>query len=148
MASRSIEDLHPALAYAFGKAEAQYTLLYPEAPKPILTSTYRSNEEQLKLYNQPTDRKDNDGDGKIDEADEKVTNAKPGQSAHNFSPSLAFDVAFQDKAGKLDWSTLHFQRFAKLVLQTVGITWGGNFKSLIDLPHFELTDWAKRAAKK
>lgn len=22
-----------------------------------------------------------------------------------------------------------------------GLTWGGNFRSIVDLPHFELTDW-------
>ncbi|UHG93402.1 M15 family metallopeptidase [Spirosoma oryzicola] len=148
MPSRSIEDLHPLLAYAFGKAEAQYCAVYPDAPTPFLSCTFRSNEEQLKLYNQLTDKIDNDGDGKIDEADEKVTNARPGESAHNYNPSLAFDVAFKDKSGKSDWSALHFQRFAKLMLQNKNITWGGNFKTLIDLPHFELTDWKKRVGKK
>ena len=128
MTSRSIEDLHPLLAYAFGKAESEYLLRYPEAPKPILTCTYRDKAEQLALYNQATDKKDNDGDGKIDESDERVTNAKPGESPHNYLPAPAFDVAFADKYS--------------------GITWGGNFKSLLDLPHFELTDWKKRVGKK
>jgi peptidoglycan L-alanyl-D-glutamate endopeptidase CwlK len=148
MASRSISDLHPLLAYAFGKAEALYLAKYPEAPKPVLTCTYRSKAEQQKLYDQVRDGIDNDKDGKIDEADERVTNAKPGESAHNYLPAPAFDVAFVDKSEKTDWSNLHFQRFAALVLTTPGITWGGHFKSLIDMPHFELTDWKKIVGKK
>ncbi|GAB3753928.1 M15 family metallopeptidase [Spirosoma pomorum] len=148
MASRSIDDLHPKLAYAYGKAEAQYVAKYPDAPTPSITCTHRTNKEQQKLYDQVRDGIDNDKDGKIDEADEKVTNAKPGDSPHNYLPACAFDVAFIDKAGKADWSTLHFQRFAALVLANAGVTWGGNFTSFKDMPHFELTDWKKRVGKK
>ena len=53
------------------------------------------------LYNQPTDGKDNDGDGKIDEADEKVTGAKGGQSPHNYG--LAADIV-PIKNGNEWWS--------------------------------------------
>jgi peptidoglycan L-alanyl-D-glutamate endopeptidase CwlK len=147
MASRSINDLNPMLAYAFGKAEAEWANLYPGLPTPFLTATFRDNKEQDALYTQPRDKKDNDGDGKIDEPDEFVTNAKAGQSPHNYNPSFAFDVAFSDKKGKVYWNVEYFQAFAKLVLKTSGITWGGNFKSFKDNPHFELTDWEKVAKK-
>ncbi|QHV97938.1 M15 family metallopeptidase [Spirosoma endbachense] len=143
MASRSINDLHPLLAYAYGKAEMEWKLTNPKRPVPYLTATFRSMAEQTALYNQPTDKRDNDGDGKVDEADERVTNAKAGQSPHNFNPSYAFDVAFLDSKGNSVWSDLTlFNDFAKLVLKTSGITWGGNFLTLKDRPHFELTGWA------
>lgn len=147
MASRSISDLHPQLAYAFGKAESEWLLLYPTAPKPFLVATFRSNAEQDALYNQPHDGKDNDGDGLIDEKDEFVTNARAGQSAHNFNPSLAFDIAFRNSKGGTDYAVKWFDQFASLVLKTPGITWGGNFKKLIDRPHFELTGWEKLVKK-
>ncbi|RAJ92205.1 peptidoglycan L-alanyl-D-glutamate endopeptidase CwlK [Larkinella arboricola] len=147
MASRRIDDLDPVLAYAFGKAEAEWRIKFPELSQPFLTCTYRSKEEQTALYNQPFDKKDNDGDGKVDEADEKVTNAKAGQSAHNYQPRLAFDVAFKKKNGQADWNTELFTLFSKLVLQTAGITWGGHFKSLKDAPHFERTGWEKLVKK-
>ena len=38
-----------------------------------ISEVYRSQERQKRLYNQPWDGIDNDGDGKIDEANEKVT---------------------------------------------------------------------------
>ena len=113
-------------------------------PTPILTATYRSPGEQDLLFAQPTDGKDDNGDGKIDEADERVTNARGGQSAHNYRPALALAIAFQDKANKLDWTTRLFSQFAQLMMRTANITWGGDFKSLRDLPHFELTDWKSR----
>lgn len=147
MASRKIDDLDPVLAYAFGKAEMEWNLTWPNAPKPYLTCTHRPALEQTALYNQPTDKKDNDGDGKVDEADEKVTNAKAGQSAHNFLPALAFDVAFKLPSGASDWDSKLFSQFAKLMLKTPGITWGGTFKSLKDQPHFERTGWETMVKK-
>lgn len=147
MPSKSITNLSPLLAYAFGKAEAGFIQKYPDAPKPILTCTHRSPAEQTALFNQPTDKKDNNGNGKIDEPAERVTNAKAGESPHNYDPSFAFDVAFLNKDKSLDWSVKWFDLFAPFVLATPGVTWGGKFKTLIDRPHFELTDWRKLAKK-
>ncbi|MGM9509526.1 M15 family metallopeptidase [Larkinella sp. GY13] len=147
MASRSLFDLNPLLAYAFGKAEAEWLLLYPAAPKPFLVATHRSNQEQQALYDQPRDKKDNDGDGQVDEKDEFVSNARAGQSPHNYLPSYAFDIAFRNSKGATDYNLKWFVDFARLVLKTPGITWGGNFKSIIDRPHFELTDWEKLVRK-
>ena len=79
MASRKIDDLHPVLAYAFGKAEANWRAQYPDAPRPFLVCTNRPNEEQDALFR----------------AKPKLTNARAGESPHNYLPSLAFDVAFQ-----------------------------------------------------
>lgn len=141
MASRRIDDLHPLLAYAFGLALGEWRIRYPDRPQPILTATYRSPAEQDRLFRQPTDRIDNDGDGRIDEPDERVTAARAGESPHNFLPALAFDVAFQTADRKLDWSPRNFSDFAQLVLKAGGITWGGSFRTLPDAPHFELAGW-------
>ena len=56
-------------------------------------------------------KKDNNGNGKINEAAEKVTQAKGGQSAHNYNPSFAIDVAFVVKS-KTDWAEKWFKLFA------------------------------------
>ncbi|UHG93343.1 M15 family metallopeptidase [Spirosoma oryzicola] len=132
MPSRSINDLHPALAYAWGKAQAKWALLHPELPQPFLTCTYRSNEEQDGLFKQKP----------------KVTNARAGESPHNYQPSLAFDIAFLMKTGVVIYTDKWFDQFAPYLLETKGITWGGNFKSIMDRPHFELTDWKKLIPKK
>ena len=65
-----------------------------------------------------------------------------GQSAHNFTPSRAVDIA----PHPLNWEDLNaFHNMADVVLKhakalKVDLTWGGgwHFK---DMPHFELTNW-------
>ncbi len=140
--SRDKKDLHPTLVQACEMATDEYKRLYPTAPQPFLTCTHRTNEEQLALYNQPRNGKDDNGNGIIDDASEKVTQAKPGESPHNFLPSFAFDIAFIDtKTQKLSWDTKYFKWFADCIksVSTVvvcGIDW--KFK---DAPHFELLNW-------
>jgi hypothetical protein len=48
---------------------------------------------------------------KIDEKDEKVTNANVFQGAHNFVLSVEIEVVCVNK-GKTDWSELMFKTFA------------------------------------
>lgn len=80
-----------------------------------------------------------------------VTKAKGGQSYHNYG--LAFDIvllvdkdgngSFEsaswdtktdfDKDGKPDWIEI------VNIFKNHGYKWGGNFKSIIDPPHFEKT---------
>lgn len=131
--SRSKEDLHSELVTAFEKSCAKFTYYYPHLPVPFLTYTNRSNEEQNELYAQGRTKP-----GKI------VTNAKAGQSPHNYNPSYAFDIAFltKTKPQKLDWSKDLFKKFAAIVKADFpNVVWGGDFTSIPDLPHFELKAW-------
>jgi len=126
MASRKKEDLHPILKEAFEKAEIEYLKAYPDSPKPFLTCTYRSNLEQDQLFSQVP----------------KVTNAKAGQSPHNYLPSLAFDIAFLKPDNSLDWSNINFARFADIIEDIEDrIVWGGAWIKFKDSPHYELVDW-------
>lgn len=93
----------------------------------------RSFERSDALYNQPRDGKDNDGDGQIDEPDEKVTDAKGGSSFHNFA--LAIDVV-PIVGGKADFKTPHWAKIAAIG-KRFGMRWGGDFKKINDKPHFE-----------
>lgn len=136
MASRSLDDLHPTLRLAWESSVNEWLKTYPDDPVPFLTCTYRDNEEQEILYMMSRNGKDDDGDGKIDEADEWRSNAKPGESKHNLYPSEAVDAAFRKKDGKLDWSENLFARFA-VIMKRHGIKWGGDWKRK-DTPHFEL----------
>ncbi len=62
------------------------------------------------------------------------------KSKHNYSPSLAVDLA----PYPIDWNDLKkFKELGKVMKQaakTVGveISWGGDWKSFTDLPHYEL----------
>jgi hypothetical protein len=67
-----------------------------------------------------------------------VTNAKGGQSFHNFG--LAFDIVVLDSIGKADWDTNHpGWNMAARIGKSVGLEWGGDFTSLKDLPHYQYT---------
>lgn len=127
--SREKKDLHSELVSAYELACTKYNELYPNDPKPFLTYTHRTNEEQNKLYAQGRTEK-----GKI------VTNAKGGESPHNFLPSFAFDIAFI--SGKtLSWDKKHFKKFADIIKEiSTGIEWGGDWR-FVDVPHFELKAW-------
>ena len=88
----------------------------------IVTQGFRSTLEQNALYAQGRTMP-----GKI------VTNAKGGQSAHNFGK--AFDICFlvNKKASYVgDWVKVG------AIGELCGLTWGGRWKSFPDKPHFEI----------
>jgi len=124
MASRKLSDCDKILQDAWLE-----TLLFWEHPcLPFLTCTHRSNQEQAKLY-----AIGRTVPGRI------VTYAKPGQSKHNHIPSLAFDVAFKNPGGSVNWDVKLFRLFAgKIKLIEPRVIWGGDFRKFTDYPHFEL----------
>lgn len=126
MASRDKKDLRLELVQGYDKACAIYLEKYPNEPQPFITCTYRSNEEQNQLYTKVP----------------KVTNAKAGQSPHNYNPSFAFDIAFITVEKKVSWNEKYFAKFAECLKQVSDVvSWGGDWKGFRDTPHFELKDW-------
>ena len=71
-----------------------------------------------------------------------VTNAKGGQSFHNHG--LAIDVVEMIN-GKPNWN-FDFSKL-KPIADRFGMVWGGNFKTIIDRPHFEITFGYKKATQ-
>lgn len=106
----------------------------------IISGT-RTYEEQDRLYRQANDGKDNDGDGRIDEADERVTKAPAGYSNHNFG--LAFDVGIFEGKKYLTGGNLYVE-ISKLG-KALGLEWGGDWTSFQDRPHYQLRPaWAAK----
>jgi peptidoglycan L-alanyl-D-glutamate endopeptidase CwlK len=73
-----------------------------------------------------------------------------GDSAHNYVPAVALDVV----PYPLDWNDLaSFRTLAAMVKikakqLSIPIQWGGDWKGLVDMPHYELSpwrDWAKKS---
>jgi peptidoglycan L-alanyl-D-glutamate endopeptidase CwlK len=95
------------------------------------THTFRSFDEQNDLYAKGRSVK-----GQI------VTNAKGGQSYHNYG--LAIDITLI-KDGKVVWDRgTDFDRDGQkdwmevvAIFNKYGWFWGGNFRSFKDYPHFE-----------
>jgi peptidoglycan L-alanyl-D-glutamate endopeptidase CwlK len=65
----------------------------------------------------------------------KVTNAKGGQSNHNFG--IAWDVVIFDPEGRYLPESPLYKEVARIGL-TGGLEWGGNFSSFPDQPYFQL----------
>lgn len=106
------------------------------------TGANRSIAEQHKLYMRNRNGVDDDGDGKIDEADEKVTNADGGTSPHNYN--LARDICPCNKPGHIWWDapTYLWHKMGEIAERN-GLTWGGNFRTIYDAPHIESREWRK-----
>lgn len=83
---------------------------------------------------------------------EKVTNARGGFSNHNFG--IAFDVTIFK--GSTDPEKAKTPVFESPVYKAVGalgtelgLEWGGNWKTIVDEPHFQLRpDWAADLSEK
>lgn len=94
---------------------------------------HRTPDEQLKLYKQGRTMP-----GKIVTYMDGVNK----KSKHNYSPSKAVDViCFKNMT--ITWEPEYYKRVAEHVLKMadelgIKITWGGGFKKLVDLPHFEI----------
>jgi peptidoglycan LD-endopeptidase CwlK len=116
-----IEKLHPLVRNLARKlintAENEGIMLR-------VTSTLRTFEEQNKLYAQGRTTA-----GKI------VTNAKAGFSIHNFG--LALDVV-EIVEGKAIWNSPNWLQIGGIG-KSLGFVWGGDWKKLVDKPHFEMT---------
>jgi peptidoglycan L-alanyl-D-glutamate endopeptidase CwlK len=68
-----------------------------------------------------------------------VTNAKGGQSAHNFG--TAVDLVPLDDKGGINWNDKQGFKTIGRIAKEQGLVWGGNFKSITDLPHVESATW-------
>jgi peptidoglycan L-alanyl-D-glutamate endopeptidase CwlK len=88
----------------------------------------RSFAEQQALYNQGVDN---------DPTTPKVTNAKPGDSYHQYA--LALDVVPMAYRNLTDWNPSGplWERIGQIG-EAAGLTWGGRWSNP-DKPHFQLT---------
>lgn len=94
----------------------------------LITQGLRTWQEQDELYAQGRSQP-----GKI------VTNARGGQSWHNFG--LAFDIVVLDSLGKAEWNTAHpGWKEAARIGKSLGLEWGGDWTTFKDLPHFQLVN--------
>ncbi len=120
--SRNIEDLHPKVA---GMCRAFIKNCADAGIDVLITSTYRDKESQAALY----------AKGRT-AAGPKVTNARPGQSWHNWR--VAFDFVPIEN-GKAQWDdTRAFQRCGEIA-ESIGLEWAGRWKSFKELAHCQFT---------
>ncbi len=127
IASRKVEDLNPIVQHM---CAAHVTACIQAGIELLITCTYRDNEEQDHLY----------AIGRTLPG-KKVTNARGGQSFHNYR--LAYDVVPM-RFGKPVWGTTgeDGKLWAKVgeLGQQCGLEWAGNWKTFKEYPHFQFRD--------
>jgi peptidoglycan L-alanyl-D-glutamate endopeptidase CwlK len=120
--SRSLDDLLPVVKV---KVQKFLDLAKAEGIDLLVTSTYRDHESQNALYAQGRTAA-----GKI------VTNAKAGQSFHNWR--CAVDVV-PIVNGKAVWNDNGTWARVGVIGKSVGLEWAGDWKKFKEFPHFQYT---------
>lgn len=133
-----IKLMHPKLRGALLNEYLEINTKLPKGVRLRFTQTLRTIDEQNDIYAQGRTKP-----GKI------VSNAKGGQSIHNYG--LAFDIVIlydKDGNGTLETASWDEDKYWMQVVncfKSKGWSWGGDFKSIYDSPHFEKTfnykDW-------
>ena len=120
-----IKLAHPIIRQ---KLEQEYKEINSKLPKGVrlrFAYVYRSIDEQNALFNQRP----------------KVTNAKGGQSIHNYG--LAFDIVLlYDKDNNETFETASWEENSYWIqvvnyFKSKGWEWGGDWKKFKDAPHFQ-----------
>lgn len=130
---KRIDLIHPKLRDELQEIYGKICLSLTGTTICRFSHTFRSFSEQNELY-----AKGRTKPGK------KVTNAKAGQSFHNFG--LAVDIVLVD-GGKAIWERGEDFDGDKIpdwmevvkIFESYGWEWGGRWKSFPDYPHFQKT---------
>jgi peptidoglycan LD-endopeptidase CwlK len=121
---KRIQALHPLVREDAMKAYSEAVMKTPKGIHPVIIQTLRTFEESDLLYQKGRTR-----------PGPKVTNAKAGQSYHNYG--LALDFALQVN-GKIIWKVTKDWMTVVDIFKEHGWSWGGDWKgSLKDYPHLE-----------
>lgn len=124
--SRDLNELHPAVKR---RALAFISACDADGITLLITSTYRDFETQDALY----------AKGRTVPG-QKVTNARAGQSFHNYR--VAFDVVPLIN-GKPVWSTSgasgQLWQQVGAIGKSCGLEWAGDWTTFREFPHFQYT---------
>lgn len=126
--SRSLDELHPRVR---SMCEKFLTACQSAGIDILITSTYRDSECQDALYAQGRT-----APGHV------VTNAKGGQSYHNWR--VAFDFVPLVN-GKAQWNSEPLFEKCGAIAESVGLEWAGRWTTFKELAHCQFTGGLKLA---
>lgn len=129
---RDIKKLHPELQVIIEKLKLECS---KQGLKIGISECLRTKEEQDNLYAQGRTKS-----GKI------VTNAKGSTYSSMHQWGIAFDFYRNDGKGAYNTSDKFFEKVGAIG-KKLGLEWGGNWKSIKDLPHFQLPQWGSTPSK-
>lgn len=124
--ARDISKLHPELQELVTKLQNE---CFKKGLKIGIGECVRTVEEQDALYAQ----------GRITSGN-KVTNARGSTYSSMHQWGIAFDFYRNDGKGAYNDSDGFFTKVGKIG-QSLGLEWGGSWKTPVDKPHFQLPDW-------
>jgi len=140
---KRIELLHPAIRQKAKDTFSDMESALTGRAKPRLTYTLRTLKEQQELYNLGRTKVNPDGKSPKKPMGNIVTNAKAGQSIHNYG--LAFDFALIIDGKEASWNTIKdwdgdfISDWMECVnvAKSHGWEWGGDWKTFKDEPHLQ-----------
>ncbi|MDV7696309.1 M15 family metallopeptidase [Chryseobacterium soli] len=145
VSQQRISKLHPSVRKEVEKIIEECNTVLTGRAKVRITQGLRTDAEQTALYNQ----------GRITSG-KKVSNAKAGQSIHNYG--LAVDICLIIDGKAASWDTAKDWDNDKIadwyecvkIFARYGWDWGGSWKTFKDLPHFEKkgSNWRTLIKKK
>lgn len=127
-----IADLHPSIRTEVTKIIEECDEALTGKAKIRITDGFRTPEEQDLLYAKGRTK-----------PEKKVTNAKGGQSIHNYGFAVDICLIIDEKEAswdtKKDWDNDKVADWYECVkiFAKHGYEWGGNWKTFKDMPHFE-----------
>ena len=136
---RDITKLHPRLQEKFKLLQKKCA---QKGIKTRATECLRTAKEQDALY-----AKGRTAPGS------KVTNARGRDAKSMHQWGVAVDIVINmdaDKDGDVDIRDLYNVKLLNVVGkigESIGLEWGGSWKSIVDKPHFQLPDWGSTPAK-
>ena len=126
--SRSLSDLNPKVA---AMCSEFINRCKAESIDVLITSTYRDAASQNELYAQGRTKP-----GK------KVTNAKAGQSYHNWRVAFDFVPIIN---GKAQWNDAKLFTQCGEIAESVGLEWAGRWTKFKEMAHCQYTGGLKLA---
>lgn len=120
-----IKKAHPLIREELNGDYLECNNKLPKGVRLRFSHVYRTNEEQDELFAKRP----------------KVTNAKGGQSIHNYG--LAFDIVIlfdKDENGTFETASWKVDRYFMIVVdyfKSKGYEWGGDWNKFQDRPHFQ-----------
>ena len=120
--SRDLKELIPQ---AKSRAESFVRECKKQGIDVLITSTYRDFESQNALYAQGRTK-----------SGKRVTNAKGGQSWHNFRCAFDFVPLVN---GKAQWNDARTFKRCGAIAESLGLEWAGRWKSFPEMAHCQYT---------
>lgn len=141
--NKKIETLDPRIRESAQTALDKANKNLTGRAKVTITCGLRTDKEQDELYALGRTKINPDGKSKDRPLGYKVTNAKGGQSIHNYGFALDFALLIDGKTyswdDKKDYDGDKISDWMEVVkaFKDEGFEWGGDWSKFIDKPHFQ-----------